>query len=231
MSEVKNFDKIEGTLVYVQMQTPVKAFVKPGFPVKPDEWKASVVIVDEDVLDDFEAFVTSIDAGTSIKKVKAAEFEEKYKCPVPEGAGKNVWVITFRKSTQLGKTGKPVPEQYKPRVYQKKGNTLVDVTATSLPANGSKGVISIDRFDRDNGTASLYLKNVLVTEMIEYIKPEGSGSSYEPGSEFGSEAPTKAPTKPVEAQKTPAATQAKASPKKAPSKLVEPEEDFLDSPF
>ena len=174
-------NKINGTLLYVCLDKPVKAYVKAGEAAKPDEWKASIAVVDEDTVDAFEDYAKSVDAKISLKKVKATEFEAIYKCPVPEGAGKNVWVFTFRKSTELGKTGKPVPEAYRPRVLERKGNTLVDVTHTKLPANGSIGALSIDPFTRTDGTSSLYLKNVLVTEMIEYVRQE---SNYEPGSEF-----------------------------------------------
>jgi hypothetical protein len=180
MSEY-NFSKIEGTLVYVQVQEPVKAYAKPGTPNKPDEWKASVVLVDEDYVDELEAYGKSLDTLLSIKKVKSSEFPEKYKCDLPEGAGKNVWILTFRKSTELGKTGKPVPPQFHPKVYQKIKNTMVDITNTVLVSNGSTGVISIDKFDRSSGGSSLYLKNILVKNLIEYEK---KASEYEAGSEF-----------------------------------------------
>ena len=175
-------DKLKGMLLYVQIQKPTKAYVKPGSPAKPDEWKASVCLTDEDVVDAFEDYAKSLNTQVSVKKVKTAEFEKSYKVAPPEDAGKNVWVITLRKSVELGKTGKPVPEQYQPKVFEKMGNKIVDVTKSKLPANGSEGYISIDAFMRDNGNGSLYLKNVLVTKMIEYVAPEGD--KYEPGSEF-----------------------------------------------
>ena len=177
--------KLTGMLLYVSLNKPQKAYVKPGEPSKPDEWKASVAITDEDILDQYEEFAQSIDAKTSVKKVKTAEFETIYKVAPPEDAGKNIWIVTLRKSTELGKTGKPVPDLYKPKVFEKVGKALVDVTNSKLPANGSYGSISIDKFERTNGTASLYLKNVLVTEMIEYVAE--TGPEYEPGSEFDDE--------------------------------------------
>lgn len=176
-------NKLTGTLVYVQVQRPVKAYVKPGTPAKPDEWKASIVIADEDVIDEYEKYAKDLDAMVSIKKVKTAEFSSLYKTDPPKDSGKNVWVVTLRKSTELGKTGKPVPDQYKPRVFEKMGNKIVDVTNTKLPANGSEGAISIDLFTRTNGTSSLYLKNVLVTKMVEYV-PDQEYVEYEAGQEF-----------------------------------------------
>ena len=180
------FEKISGMLVYVQLNEPTKAYVKPGAPPKSDEWKASVVLTDEDFVDELEAYGSELDTMLSIKKVKKADFEAKYKVAPPEDAGKNVWVMTLRKSTTLGKTGKPVPDLYTPKVFEKvqtkAGSTMVDVTHSKLVGNGSMGTISVDRFDRTAGGSSLYLKNVLVTNLIEYVQQD---SDYQSGSEFG----------------------------------------------
>ena len=201
-------NKLTGMLLYVQLNKPVKAYVKAGEDPKPDEWKASIALTDEDTVDEFEAYAKKIDAKVSLKKVKKDDFEEVYKVAPPEDAGKNIWVVTLRKSTQLGKTGKPVPELYQPKVFEKVKNTLVDVTRTKLPANGSMGSISIDVFTRTNGNSSLYLKNVLVTDMIEYVADESA--AYVPGDEFGDGAEAQA----EEAPKEKAKPKAKAAPAK-----------------
>ena len=212
--------KLTGMLLYVSLNKPQKAYVKAGEPAKPDEWKASVAITDEDILDQYEEFAKNIDAKTSIKKVKTAEFEGIYKVSPPEDAGKNVWIVTLRKSTELGKTGKPVPDLYKPKVFEKVGKALVDVTNSKLPANGSYGSISIDKFERTNGTTSLYLKNVLVTDMIEYVPDETA--TYEAGSEFDDE--------PAEAPKAKPAAKVEAKPK-ARAKVEVAAEDEDEIPF
>ena len=178
------YDKVEGMLLYASIRDAVNAYQKPGTDPKPQEWKVSVVLTDEDYVDELEDWSKKNDVKLSLKKVKTAEFEEIYKTKPPEDAAKNVWVWTLRKSVELGKTGKPVPDKYKPKVYQRKGATLVDVTGTVLVGNGSIGVVSTDLFVRNNGSASIYLKNVLVKDLVEYIKEE-SGSSYVEGSEFG----------------------------------------------
>lgn len=174
--------KIEGTLVYVHVQEPVEAFHKPNTPKKPPLWQASVVITDKAVRKEFVNFGKSLDTLVSCKEIDIAELEEKYKIPAPEGAGDEVWIVTLRKSTMLGNTGDPVPEKYKPKVFEKQGNVLVDITNTKLVGNGSKGAISFDVFHKKDGTGSIYLKNVLVTDLIEYIKPESADGK--PGSEF-----------------------------------------------
>lgn len=212
--------KLTGMLLYVSLNKAQKAYVKAGEPAKPDEWKASVAITDEDILDQYEEFAKNIDAKTSVKKVKTAEFEGIYKVAPPEDAGKNIWVVTLRKSTELGKTGKPVPDLYKPKVFEKVGKALVDVTNSKLPANGSYGSISIDKFERTNGTTSLYLKNVLVTDMIEYVPDETA--AYEAGSEFDDE--------PAEAPKAKPAAKVEAKPK-ARAKVETPADEDDDIPF
>lgn len=179
---MSKFDKIYGMLVYVCVHEPRPALVKPGAPKKPDEWKASVVLTDEDFVDELEDYAKSLETMISLKKVKTAEFESIYKVAPPEGAGKNVWVFTLRKSTELGKTGKPVPELYQPKVYLKEGNVISDITHTKLVGNGSMGAIAVDRFDRSTGGSSLFLKSVLVTDLIEY--EQQSSSQAKPGSEW-----------------------------------------------
>ena len=214
-----NRDKISGMLVYVSVHEPKKALQKAGAPKKPDEWKASVVITDEDYADDLEAYAKELDTMISLKKVKRAEFENIYKCAPPEGDGKNVWVFTLRKSTELGKTGKPVPELYQPKAFEKVGKTLVDITHSKLIGNGSYGSISVDKFERQTGGASLFLKNVLVTDLVEYTQAE---SNYQAGSEFDDE---------TDADDAPADKPAKAEkPAKAkPAKVATAEDE--DSPF
>lgn len=212
-----SIEKVSGMLVYVCVDQPVKAYVKPGAPPKSDEWKASVVITDEDFVDELEEYAKELDTMLSIKKVKTEKFEEIYRVAPPEGAGKNVWVFTLRKSTMLGKTDKPVPTQYQPKVFMMKGNTRLDISHEILPGNGSYGTISIDRFDRTNGGSSLFLKNILVTDLVEYVKQE---SDYESGSEFDDAPPAKAEKPSAKSVAAPAKPTAKKV-----SKPVDDEDD------
>jgi len=220
----QDFSKISGMLCYVQMNEPVKAYVKPGTPPKPDEYKCSVVLTSEDFVDDLESYAKSLDTMLSLKKVKSAEFESVYKVAPPEDAGKNVWVLTLRKSTQLGKTGRPLPDIHKPKVFEKIKNTMVEVTTTKAVANGSYGTVSIDRFDRSNGGSSLYLKNLLVTNMIEYVKQD---SDYEAGSEFGDDSASDGNGG---STKVPASAKTKVAPK-AQSKVAPQNDESDDFPF
>ena len=211
MAQNEKFKEVEGTLVYVQIDKAVKAFQKPGADPKPDEFKASIVVTDEDWVDDFEAWCKEVDVNPSIKKVKAAEFEGIYKCAVPEDAGKNVWVLTFRKSSEMGKTGRPILPQHEPKAYEVVGGTLKDITHTKLIANGSKGVLGIEQWERTNGSMQLSLGEVVVLDLIEYVKEDRP--EVDPSQKYAKylkDAP-KAPAKEEPKKATPAKS-AKAKP-------------------
>src|SRR5574343_1137649 len=216
------YAKVTGTLLYVCIQEPTKAYQKPGTDPKPNEYKVSVALTDEDYVDELEDWAAKNDIKLSMKKVKTTAFEETYKIAPPEGAGKNVWVWTLRKSTELGKTGKTVPPQFRPKVFQRKCKVLVDVTNYVLVGNGSVGTVSTDLFVRNNGSASIYPKNVMVTDLVEYVRSEGE--SYVEGSEFMDEETEVQTAKPTE-DKPKASTKAKP-------KVEQPEDDDSDSlPF
>lgn len=201
-----SINKIEGTLVFVQLDAP-----KPCFAAeKGTEWKASIVVT-EDFADEWDAAYPKQPA----KQVKTADFEAVYKIPAPYADQRKQYIVTLRKNTKLG-NGNDVPEQYHPQVLEQ----LVDgsretITKTKLVANGSIGAISVDHYEGKMGNFAR-LKNVLVTDLIEYVKEAGA-SGGEAGSEFG-DAPKAAPTR------TPAKPAAKtaAKPKPVP-------EDFEDS--
>lgn len=203
-----SINKLTGTLVYVQVDQPKPCYVAE----KGSEWKASIV-VDEDTADKWdEAFPKQ-----TAKQVKTAEFENLYKIAAPYPDQRKQYVITLRKNTKLG-NGNDVPPQYTPKLFQQKGNSLVDVTHSVLAANGSVGQISVDVYEGKMGTFAR-LKNILVTELIEYVKPEG-GAGSDPGSEFG-----------VAIAKTEAHTKPAAKPKAKPTTVVDEDDADSDSPF
>lgn len=200
-------EKLFGTLVYVMLDKPRACYDE----TKGQEYKCGIV-VDEDTADAFNALYPK----QAAKKVKTTDFEAIYKCPPPEDAGKNVYVITLKKNSVLA-NGNPVPDKYRPRVLEKQGNTVVDVTLTKLPSNGSKGAISVDHYEGKMGNVAR-LKNVLVTEMIEYVR---TTVEYEVGSEFDES--------PVQSAKTQPASSAQEQKKPVAKKAVKQEEE--DIPF
>lgn len=192
LSNVVEVNKLYGTLLYVCVQEPTRA--NQDYGPKPDEWKASIAVTDKKQIKAFKAYAQSLKTMTSIKEVDRDEFESIYKCPAPEDAGDEIWVITFRKSTMTKLHGEPikVEPKYAPKVFEKQGKIIKDITQEKLVANGSKGAISIDVFRKKDGTGSMYLKSVLVTELIEYVK-----KSKEVGSEWEDEADVVVETKAV----------------------------------
>ena len=161
---------IEGTLVFVTVQTP-----QTKYQSTDKEFKVGIV-VDEDTADSWnERFPKQ-----TAKVVKTSDFKETYKIDPVFPDEKKQYVVTIKKPASY-KDGKELPEMYRPKVLLQDGNTAIDVTKTTLPANGSKGKVSFEENNNDFGTFSR-LRNVLVTEMIEYKK---GGSNI--GDDFGLE--------------------------------------------
>ena len=161
---------IEGTLVFVTVQTP-----QTKYQSTDKEFKVGIV-VDEDTADSWnERFPKQ-----TAKVVKTSDFKEVYKIDPVFPDEKKQYVITIKKPASY-KDGKELPEMYRPKVLLQDGKTAIDVTKTTLPANGSKGKVSFEENNNDFGTFSR-LKNVLVTEMIEYKKGGGNAAD-----EFGLE--------------------------------------------
>lgn len=206
----EDFSKIRGTLVYAQIDVPGHGYKDPISGVQnEDEWKISVVLTDEDYVDDFKAnAVKNKWKMSGVKEIRVGEFEEKYKCSLPELTDpkqKKVWLITAKKSTKLGKAGIEVPEIYRPKVYQKIKNTLLDIThdQEKIIGNGSEGVVSFSFFERTNGNTQVSLKNVLVTKLIPYERAASvpnTGEEFDdvdvPEAKFTDKAPAKAAVKP-----------------------------------
>ena len=208
-------NKLEGTFVYVQLQTPTDCYERQ----KGKEWKCSIV-VDEDTADEWE----EIFPKQAAKAVKTSEFEGIYKIPAPISDAKKQYVITLRKNTKLG-NGNEVPEMYQPKVLIPNAGGYKDVTQEVLPGNGSIGTMSVDVWESEKGPVAR-LKNILVTDMIVYERAEGS--SYNPGDEFGDASSAPKPAAKPAAKSAPA--------KKAAAKKAEPEpepeaEEDEDAPF
>ena len=203
--------KLPGTLVYVQLQTPQDCWDKD----KGKEWKCSVV-VDEDTADEWnEQFPKQL-----AKPIKTSDFASIYKCEAPLPDEKKQYVITLRKNIKLG-NGNLVPDMYKPKVLLGL-KELEDVTTSVEVGNGSQGIMSVDLWDSPKGMVAR-LKNVVVTDLVEY-----EGTEYKPGSEFSED--ESAAEKP-KAEKPKAKPKAQVKPKVKPE--AEPEDDTPedDDPF
>lgn len=211
----QTFGVVEGTLVYAKV---AEASLK--YQSKDTEYTISV-IVSEDVADAWDEQFKKQPA----KKIKASEFESKYKIPVPEElkGEKNVYEIKLKKDAT--KDGEPFYPEHRPKVFVDYDNgDRVEITESRLIANGSVGKVSYRISTNDFGTFAK-LNNVLMTEegFKEYVSTGGAAGSEFDGGETKREVKKEAPRK--------EATQARAA--KAPKKEVEEDEadDSDSSPF
>ncbi len=213
--------KLNGMLVFACLAKPVDCFDKD----KGQEYKCGVV-VDEDTADLFAAEFPK----QAARKVKRSEFEGIYKCDPPEGSEKNLYVITLKKNSQITDKATqekiPLPAKYRPRLLQKQGSTLVDLTSTEKAGNGSYGTVSYDAGETRYGLVAR-LKNVLVTKLIPY---EGGGSDYEVGDEFGDDSASDDSASDGNGGnvKVPASAKVKEVQKAKPKATPKPQSDFDD---
>ena len=207
------FGVVEGTLVYAKLAESTKKYQSN------DEEYVISVIINEDQADAWEEEFKKQPA----KKVKVADFEEKYKIPLPEQfkGEKNVYELKLKKDAI--KDGVPFYPEHRPKVFVDYDNgDRVEITESRLMANGCVGKISYRITENDFGKFAK-LNNVLMTEdgFKEYVSTAGgAGSEFDVGSpkrEVKKEAPRKE------------ATQARAA--KAAKPTSEETSDSENSPF
>lgn len=210
---------IEGVIVYAKL-----AQADQKYQSKDYEYSVEV-IVSEDTADEWEARFKKQPA----KKIRAADFEAKYKIPVPEQYKKEKNLYSVKLKKDATKDGEPFNPEYRPKVFLDTADERIDITESRFVANGSYGKVSYRVNTNDFGTFAK-LNNVLFDEegFIEY---ESSGGGA--GSEFGNSKPVKVEPakdsvtnvrKPREAE-----TEKVVAPKKA---VAPPAVDYDDqSPF
>lgn len=203
---------LEGTLVYAKIAQPDNAYQS-----EEKEWTVEV-IVDEDTA---EAYDEQFKKQPS-KKIKAADFEAKYKIPCPIAGVKNVYSIKLKRAAT--NDGVPVDEKFAPKVFLEddEGNRT-DITLSRLIANGSYGKVSYYISENGFGRFSR-LQNILMDEkgFKEYVRSGGAGGA--PGDEFGGGGKVVK----VEAPKESATASRPAKPVKA---AVQEDQDDSGSPF
>ena len=203
------FGIIEGTIVYAKVNVP-----DTKYQSTEKEWSVEVIIGE----DEAEAWDEKFQKQKS-KKIKASDFEAKYRIPCPIPGVKNVYSVKLKRAAT--KDGVPVDPDFKPKVFidDAEGNRT-EVSESRLCANGSFGKVSYYVSSNDFGTFSR-LQNLLFEEdkFIEYQSTGGGGS----GSEFGSKPVTKEAPREAANQPRP------AKPSKAP--VEDMEDESLSSPF
>ena len=215
-AKAKNdYGVLEGTIVFAKIAQSDKKYQSE------DREYSITVIVDEDTADEWDAKFKKQPS----KKIKASEFEEKYKTACPIKGAKNVFAITLKKDAT--KNGEPFNPEYRPKVFLDTAEERVEITESRLIANGSYGKVSYRITENSFGTFAR-LNNVLMTEegFKEYVSTGGGKA----GSEFGD-------TKPV--RKEEARKEATEARQDKPKKGVKQEpkdndvdpDDLSDAPF
>lgn len=80
------------------------------------------------------------------------------------------WILLCANKLNLARPDDHCARYSQAKVFEKIKNTAVEITSTKLVGNGAYGTLSIDKFDRSAGGSSLFLKNLLVTSMVEYVQ-------------------------------------------------------------
>lgn len=169
------FGTIEGTFVYAKVGQPDNKYQSTE-----KEWSIEI-IVDEDTAEAWDEKFKK----QSAKKIKASEFEQKYKIPCPIKDVKNVYGIKLKR--QATKDGVPVDESFRPKVYVDDNNGVrTEIGQSRLIANGSYGKVSYYISNSDFGTFAR-LQNVLMKQE-DFIEYKSSGK-IQAGSEFDVPAP------------------------------------------
>lgn len=207
------YGSIEGTFVYAKVGQP-----DTKYQSTEKEWSIEV-IVDEDTADAWNEQFKKQPA----KKIKASEFEAKYKIPVPAALKNEKNVFGIKLKRQATNDGVAVDDQFRPKVFVDGADgERTEIGQSRLIANGSFGKVSYYISTNDFGTFAR-LQNVLMDE--DNFKEYESSGGGKAGDEFGAK-PVKveAPRKEV-LEARPEKTHAKKT------KVVPVEDDSEEIPF
>lgn len=217
-------NNVKGIILYAAIQEP-----KNKYKSEDTEWSVQVAVDKETAKAWKKAYkkqpVKEFDRDEFMTQFKLTELHSSYD-DVDE-----FYVVTLKRGTKMKdkKTGEmvPVPDNIGPKVLLRKGSIQEDITKTKLVANGSLGVVSIFHKESSEFGDSAGLKNILITDLIEYVKSGAAGDEFgefmEEGveaDEFGDDAPEEKPAKAAKAEKPAAAKE-----------VVKPETDDDSLPF
>lgn len=156
---------------FCKIQSPVEAVNKAN-----TELSVSVVM-DEDTADAWN----EANPNNLYKSLKNDAFEDKYKFSPPFKDQKKQFVVTVKK--MFSKDGVELPAKFRSRVFEVVNGKNVDVTFEKLVGNGSRGKLSYSTYTNSFGQFA-QLDAILVEDMIEYVREEGTESKAA-GSDFG----------------------------------------------
>jgi hypothetical protein len=166
-------NKFTGYLAYVYAAKPTLTYESRGKPDDPDakyEYKATVIFTDEDEADKVQDFIDEKGLKSTLKVVKAENFEKEFRFPLPEEAGKKVWSITVRQKEKMLQDGVEVdrPDDMKPKVLMNKDGKRVNIVHDTQPGNGSEGSVSFTTYKGAKGFA-IYFQDIFVTKLVPYV--------------------------------------------------------------
>jgi hypothetical protein len=184
MVEKNNKDELvkgrieDATLLYVNMQEGELAFGS-----ETDRQLSVQVAVTEDTARNWKATFPK----NGYREVPNDQFEKAYKTdlPYPEEEKQHVLKLKSRGTYQQDdperdiRAGDVVPydNPSRPKLYEVIDGKPVDVTMTTQPANGSRGVVAFRATNNKFGTFPV-LSGVLVTELIEAERQANLASDF-----------------------------------------------------
>lgn len=201
---------LEGIACYAKVQVP-------GNKYQSDEKEFSIdIVVDKGT---YKAWGKRFPKQKG-KTVDNEDFKEIFKIDPPFEDQDEQCVIKLKKAANY-KDGTVLDKKYWPKVLVQKNDKAVAIEEGVFIANGSKVKVSFEIRENSYGTFAK-LKNVLVTDLIEYRKSDNNGSEFgleveDNEKEFADEFSEESKQEPK-----------KSSTKKEPK--VEPEDDS-DDPF
>lgn len=131
------------------------------------------VVVDEDTADQVQEvfpkvsvkkFLSTKEESAKDKLVKLKKIEDPDRIPDL----KKLFVLKFTQKVNESKNG-PFKEPSKlPKVFEKQGNKMVEITFKKKAGNGSKGVLVLNPFFKNGYGQILYFGKMFVTDLVEY---------------------------------------------------------------
>lgn len=168
----------DGTLLYVNMQEGELAFGS-----ETDRQLTVQVAVTEDTARNWKATFPK----NGYREVPNDQFQKAYKTdpPYPEEENQHVLKLKSRGTYQQDdperdiRAGDIVPydSPSRPKLYEVVDGKPVDITQTTQPANGSRGVVAFRATNNKFGTFPV-LSGVLVTELIEAERQANLASDF-----------------------------------------------------
>lgn len=170
--EFKNdsFDNV--MFLYTSIQTPVTNKFADVGSAKEREFKTTVVMSPADA----KAFNKRYPKNNP-KPIPNDEFREQYKIDVPFPESLIQYVTTL-KLNHTKSDGSEWGENMRPKAFlQTADNNVYDITHKYLIGNGSRGKVNIVAWDSDKNPGIFYpkLNSIVVTRLVKYERPAGSG--------------------------------------------------------